>query len=116
MSLSGGDLTLFPADRNAGGSVPNPPLEHTPLHSDEWSAADSHPSLLLTHPDTQSMKAVLNDVVVAESDDTVVVEGSHYFPPEAIEEEYFTKSDHRTTCPWKGRAHYYDVHVDGDHE
>lgn len=62
------------------------------------------------------MKAVLNDVVVAESDDTVVVEGSHYVPPEAIEEEYFTKSDHRTICPWKGRAHYYDVHVDGDHE
>lgn len=62
------------------------------------------------------MKAVLNDVVVAESDDTVVVEGNHYFPPEAIQEEYFTKSDHRTTCPWKGRAHYYDVHADGDRE
>ncbi len=59
------------------------------------------------------MKAVLNDAVIAESDDTVVVEGNHYFPPGSLNEAYLTPSDHRTTCPWKGEAHYYDVEVDG---
>jgi len=62
------------------------------------------------------MKAVLDDTVIAESDDTVVLEGNHYFPPDAIHEEYFTSSDHRTTCPWKGEAHYYDVEVNGTRE
>jgi uncharacterized protein (DUF427 family) len=59
------------------------------------------------------MKAVLNDTVLAESDDTVVVEGNHYFPPESLNEEYLESSDHTTTCPWKGEAQYYDV-VIGD--
>ena len=57
------------------------------------------------------MKAVLDDVVLAESDDTVVVEGNHYFPPDALKNDYLNPSDHRTTCPWKGEAHYYDVIV-----
>ena len=55
------------------------------------------------------MKAVWNDTVLAESDDTVVVEGNHYFPPESLNRDHFKKSDHRTTCPWKGKAHYYDL-------
>jgi uncharacterized protein (DUF427 family) len=59
------------------------------------------------------MKAVLEDTILAESDDTVVVEGNHYFPPESVKEDYFEPSDHRTTCPWKGEASYYDVVVDG---
>ena len=59
------------------------------------------------------MKAVLENTVLAESDQTVVVEGNHYFPPEAVNDEYFESSDHRTTCPWKGEAHYYDVVVNG---
>ncbi|MFB6247583.1 MAG: DUF427 domain-containing protein [Salinibacter sp.] len=57
------------------------------------------------------MKAVLNDAVLAESDDTVVLEGNHYFPPESLNEDYFQQSDHRTTCPWKGEAQHYDVVV-----
>jgi uncharacterized protein (DUF427 family) len=57
------------------------------------------------------MKAVLNDTVLAESADTVVVEGNHYFPSDSLNEEYFEASDHRTTCPWKGEAHYYDLVV-----
>lgn len=61
-----------------------------------------------------AMKAVLNDAVIAESDDTVVVEGNHYFPPESLNEDYLEPSDHRTTCPWKGEAHYYDVVVEGE--
>jgi uncharacterized protein (DUF427 family) len=60
------------------------------------------------------MQATFNGVVIAESDDTVVVENNHYFPPEALSDEYLEASEHRTTCPWKGKAHYYDVVVDGE--
>jgi len=59
------------------------------------------------------MKAVLNETVIAESDATVVVEGNHYFPPESLNEDALAPSDHRTTCPWKGEAHYYDVVAGG---
>lgn len=57
------------------------------------------------------MRAVWNNTVLAESDDTVVVEGNHYFPPDSIHSEYFRPSDRHTTCPWKGEASYYDVVV-----
>lgn len=59
------------------------------------------------------MKAVWNNVILAESDQTIVVEGNHYFPPTAIRPEYFVESDTQTTCPWKGVAHYYDIVVAG---
>lgn len=55
-----------------------------------------------------------NDTTIATSDDTVVVEGNHYFPASAIDQEHFTPSATRTTCGWKGVAHYYDVVVDGE--
>ena len=58
------------------------------------------------------MRAVWNDAVLAESDETVVVEGNHYFPPDSIRREYFRESETHTTCPWKGEASYYDVVVD----
>ncbi len=58
-------------------------------------------------------KAIWNDKVVAQSDETIVVEGNHYFPPSSINKEYFQESDYHTTCPWKGKASYYDVVVDG---
>ena len=58
-------------------------------------------------------RAVWNGVVIAESDDTVVVEGNHYFPPEAVNWEYFQESTRHTVCPWKGVASYYDVAIDG---
>ncbi len=57
------------------------------------------------------MKAIWNDTVIAESDDTVVVEGNHYFPPASIKTEMFEESTKTTTCPWKGKASYYDVVV-----
>ena len=60
------------------------------------------------------MKAIWNGTVLAESDDTVVVEGNHYFPPEALNRAYFVESDHQTRCPWKGLASYYTVEVDGE--
>ena len=59
------------------------------------------------------MKAVWNDTVIAESDDTVVVEGNHYFPSSSIKNEYFHKTETSTSCPWKGVASYYSVTVNG---
>tara|TARA_A100001037_G_scaffold106414_1_gene96676 strand:+ start:708 stop:986 length:279 start_codon:yes stop_codon:yes gene_type:complete len=59
------------------------------------------------------MKAVWNDTVIAESDDTVVVEGNHYFPSNSIKNEYFHKTETSTSCPWKGVASYYSVTVNG---
>jgi uncharacterized protein (DUF427 family) len=54
-----------------------------------------------------------NGAVLAESDDTVVVEGNHYFPAEDVRGEYFEDSSTHTTCPWKGEASYRTVEVDG---
>jgi uncharacterized protein (DUF427 family) len=58
-------------------------------------------------------KAVWNGAVLAESDETIVVEGNHYFPPTSINREFFSMSDSHTRCYWKGKASYYDVVVNG---
>ena len=63
--------------------------------------------------DTQ-MKATWHGTTLAESDETVVVEGNHYFPANSIRREYFSESDRHTTCPWKGEASYYDISVNGE--
>lgn len=60
------------------------------------------------------MKATWNGKVLAESKDTVIIEGNHYFPAESINREYFTDSDTHTVCPWKGTASYYSLNVDGE--
>ncbi|MFF8774428.1 DUF427 domain-containing protein [Kitasatospora sp. NPDC015120] len=52
-------------------------------------------------------------IVVAESEDTVVVEGNHYFPADSVRTEYLRPSDTTTFCGWKGTAEYYSLHVDG---
>lgn len=59
-------------------------------------------------------KAVWKGAVIAESEDTVVVEGNHYFPPEAVRREHLRSSEHHTSCGWKGTASYYDVVVGDD--
>ena len=59
-------------------------------------------------------RAVLNGVVVAESDDTVVVEGNHYFPAESVDRAVLRPSQTHTFCPWKGTASYYSLEVDGE--
>ena len=64
-------------------------------------------------PTSGPVQAVWDGTVIAESDRTVVVEGNHYFPPEDVESQYLEPSSHRTVCPWKGTASYYDVVVDG---
>lgn len=58
------------------------------------------------------MKAIWNGQVVAESEDTVVVEGNHYFPASSLRQECFEPSDETSWCPWKGGASYYDLVVD----
>jgi len=60
------------------------------------------------------MKATWNGVTIAESDDTVVVEGNHYFPAASLNRDYVTFSNHRTTCAWKGSANYYSLLVNGE--
>ena len=57
------------------------------------------------------MKAIWNNEIIAESDETIVVEGNHYFPPESIIKNFFVGSDAHTLCSWKGTASYYDVVV-----
>ncbi len=57
------------------------------------------------------MKAVWCGVVIAQSDDTVVVEGNHYFLPSDVKMEYLAPSSSRSTCPWKGIASYYSITV-----
>ena len=60
------------------------------------------------------MKATWNGAVLAESDETVVVEGNQYFPADSINREHFRESATHTVCPWKGTASYYDVVVNGE--
>jgi uncharacterized protein (DUF427 family) len=60
------------------------------------------------------MRAIWNNAVVAESDDTVVVEGNHYFPVESIKPDCFRPSDTTTVCGWKGTANYYSLSVAGE--
>lgn len=60
------------------------------------------------------MRATWNGAVLAESDDTVVVEGNHYFPRASLHEEHFRPSDAHSVCPWKGTASYLSITVDGE--
>ena len=59
------------------------------------------------------MKAIWNNEIIAESNDTVVVENNHYFPEDSIKKDFFIPSTTRTTCPWKGEASYYTLGVNG---
>ena len=60
------------------------------------------------------MKATWNGKLIAESDDTVVVEGNHYFPRDSVNDEFLAESAKTSVCPWKGTANYYSLSVDGD--
>lgn len=60
------------------------------------------------------MKAIWNNEVLAESDETVVVEGNHYFPASTVNKAVLKSSDTTTYCPWKGTANYYSVSVEGE--
>lgn len=60
------------------------------------------------------MKAIWNNQIIAESNDTLVIEGNQYFPTETVKKEFIKPSDTHTTCPWKGIASYYHVEVDNE--
>ena len=60
------------------------------------------------------MKAVWNETVIAESDDTVFIEGNHYFPMSAVNRSVLISSDTTSYCPWKGTANYYTLAVNGE--
>ena len=60
------------------------------------------------------MRAIWNGAVLAESDETVVVEHNHYFPPDSVNREFFTESETHSVCPWKGTASYLTVQVGGE--
>jgi uncharacterized protein (DUF427 family) len=64
--------------------------------------------------ESKPMKAIWNGVTLAESDDTVVLEGNHYFPAESVNKNYLLSSNHRSSCSLKGQAQYHDVFVDGN--
>ena len=59
------------------------------------------------------MRAIWNGTVIAESDDTVVVENNHYFPRASLKDEYVRPSATTSVCPWKGTASYYSLEIDG---
>ena len=62
----------------------------------------------------EDMKAIWNNKIIAESDETIVVEGNHYFPPSSINNEFFKESGNHSVCPWKGKASYYSIEVGGE--
>ncbi|MGX7896944.1 DUF427 domain-containing protein [Tsuneonella sp. HG222] len=61
-----------------------------------------------------AIEAVWNDQVIAHSDDTVVVEGNHYFPKDDVDPSVLVKSNTTSVCPWKGTANYYTIDIDGE--
>ena len=59
------------------------------------------------------MKAIWNNTIIAESSNTKIVENNHYFPMEDVKDEYLKPSDSHTRCPWKGKASYFHIEIDG---
>ena len=59
------------------------------------------------------MKAIWNGETIAESNETIVIEGNHYFPPDSVNKEFLKESSTHTTCHWKGEASYYDIEAAG---
>ena len=60
------------------------------------------------------MQAIWNNTVIAESDDTVLVEGNYYFPESSLKREFIAFSNHKSSCAWKGQASYYSLLVNGE--
>ena len=59
------------------------------------------------------MKAIYNGEIIAESNNTIVIEGNHYFPPYSVKSQFLKESNTHSTCPWKGLASYYTIEVNG---
>jgi uncharacterized protein (DUF427 family) len=88
-----------------------------PLFSGEQDQAKSganNSSSRLTFISGINMKALWKDAVIADSPDTVIVEGNHYFPQESVNAALLEPSSHTSVCPWKGTANYYSLLVNGE--
>ena len=89
-------------------------------HNQDETRAQQRPLRRLFAKHTESdqpnrrVEAVWNGAVIAESGDTVIVEGNHYFPADAVRARHLRSSSHHSVCPWKGTASYYDVVVEGE--
>ena len=62
---------------------------------------------------SKTMQAVWKGLVLAESSETIIIEGNHYFPPGSLNRDYFVDSDYTSTCPWKGFANYFTIEGNG---
>ncbi len=60
------------------------------------------------------MKATWNGKIIAESEETIIIEGNHYFPADSIVKECFEETDTHTVCGWKGTANYYTINVNDE--
>lgn len=60
------------------------------------------------------MKAIWNGQLLAESEDTIIIENNHYFPPSSVNMQFFSKSDTTTKCPWKGTASYFTIVINSE--
>ncbi|MGZ0016813.1 DUF427 domain-containing protein [Yeosuana sp. AK3] len=60
------------------------------------------------------MKAIWNNQIIAESNETIIIENNHYFPSDSIKAEFFVESDTHSTCPWKGEASYKSIKINGE--
>jgi uncharacterized protein (DUF427 family) len=99
-------------------AVSHPTFKRTDTIYDK-EVPDSKPDKLINTPNQHGnglseLKAIWNNQVIAESDETIVVEGNHYFPRDSIFTQYFTESETHTTCVWKGLASYFNVVVDDE--
>ena len=90
------------------GAIPLPLELGVPL----WNRPFSGVGAIMRPDQDDSMQAVFNGTVLAESDDIVMVDGNPYFPRASMHADYFRDSSHTTVCGWKGTARYWDVVVD----
>lgn len=89
-------------------------LEDNDGSSERFKNTIAQPFDILRASNIEIMKAYWNGQLIAESDDTIVVENNYYFPPEAINKDFFKESDTHTICPWKGKASYYTLQANGE--
>jgi uncharacterized protein (DUF427 family) len=75
---------------------------------------ETNPSTTEAKWGLEMAKAIWNGEVIADSDDTIVIEGNHYFPLASVNREFLAESDRHTSCPWKGQASFYTIEVDGE--
>jgi uncharacterized protein (DUF427 family) len=97
-----------PAVKITPGQAGLPPLRVALAPGRPDSTPNPHPQKDIP------MKAIWNGAVIAQSDETVVVEGNHYFPENSLNRDYVTFSNHHTMCSWKGQASYYSLLVNGE--